>query len=504
MPDKKNNGISERPPVIVVTGHIDHGKSSLLDYIRKTNIVEKEAGGITQHISAYEVVHKNEAGVPKKITFLDTPGHEAFSGMRERGVSSADIAILVVSAEDSVKAQTIEALKTIEKEKVPLIIAINKIDKPSANPEKVKADLAEKEVYLEGFGGNVPCVLISAKTGEGIPALLDMILLVAEMEELKGNYGVPAEGVVIESHIDPKRGISATLLIKNGTLRSGDVVVAEDAIAPARIIEDFLGRSIKETAFSSPVAITGFSKLPRSGAPFKTHGTKKEAEEAVMKFIEETEKMKQAPGEEIAALEGTVLVPLIIKTDVLGTLEAIEKEVSKIKKEGVILKIIGGAGAISESDVKMAGSMNGSILAGFNVKTEKAAADLADRMEIKINHFDVIYKIAEWLEKELEERRPKVAVDEVTGKAKILRCFSRVKDKQVIGGRVLEGNIVLGAKVKIMRRDFEIGRGEIVELQQNKAKAREVIAGNEFGVNIESKTEIAPGDTVEAYITVTK
>ncbi|MFA5841848.1 MAG: translation initiation factor IF-2 [Candidatus Paceibacterota bacterium] len=505
MAEQKHNITVERPPVIVITGHIDHGKSSLLDYIRKTNVVAGEKGGITQHTSAYEVTHKNENGVSKKITFLDTPGHEAFSKMRARGVSAADIAILVVSAEDSVKAQTIEALKTIQADGLPFIVAINKIDKPAANIEKVKMDLAENGVYVEGFGGNTSCVPISAKTGQGVPELLDTILLVAEMEELKGAPDAPAEGFIIESNVDKQRGISATLLIKNGTLKNGMFVVAEDAVVPARLIENFMGQSVKEACFSSPVTITGWSKLPNVGARFAVYEKKKDAETAISSSKESAQSIKHKKLAEEQPAEGTIIIPLIIKADVAGTLEAIENEIGKIKKEGIAARVVQrGCGAITETDVKLASGMDGAIIIGFNVKAEKSALELASTLNVRINCFDIIYKITEWLEEEVEKQRPRVTAEETTGSAKIMRCFSKTKDKQVVGGKVTKGSILSNSNLKIMRRDFEIGRGKIVELQQSKAKAREVGEGLEFGVSIETRTEIAPGDMIEAYVDVTK
>ncbi|MEK7614442.1 MAG: translation initiation factor IF-2 [Patescibacteria group bacterium] len=522
MEEAKKNGITERPPVIVITGHIDHGKSTLLDYIRKTNIAGGEVGGITQLLSAYEVVHPStgstsspqensglapsaSSGQGKKITFLDTPGHEAFSGMRERGVLAADIAVLVVSAEDSVKAQTIEALKTIRADGIPFIVAINKIDKPSANIEKVKIDLVEQEVYLEGYGGDIPSVAISAKTGQGVPELLDMILLVAEMAELRGDKSIPASGIVIESHIDAKRGITATLVIENGTLKSGMFAVAGDAIAPTRLIEDFLGKNVKEATFSSPVTITGFNKLPEVGAKFTSYEKKKDAEAVCATSKEKLATTKENAPKKTESEEWVLTVPIIIKTDVAGSLEAIRGELSKISKEGLVSKIVqSGAGTISESDVKLASSMNNSLLVGFNVKIEKAAIDLALRLGVQINSFDIIYKLTEWLDAELEKKRPRVSVEETSGGAKILKCFSRTKDKQIVGGRVTEGTIVSGANIKIIRRDFEIGQGKILGLEQGKTKVREVQSGNEFGVSVETKMEIAPGDIIKSYIIVTK
>ena len=266
-----------RPPVVVVMGHIDHGKSTLLDYIRKTNVVDTETGGITQSISAYEVMHKDEAGVDKKITFLDTPGHEAFSKMRERGAEVADIAILVVSATEGVKPQTIEAWKTIVESGIPSIVAINKVDKPEANVEKTKQELAEQEIYLENYGGKIPFVEISAKEGTGVSNLLSLILLIAEMENFTGNTEEDASGFVIEVNLDSRRGILATLVIKNGAIKKGMTVAVENSLCSTRIIENFLGKNIDNATFSSPIRIVGFDKMPRIGATFKAFQKKGDA-----------------------------------------------------------------------------------------------------------------------------------------------------------------------------------------------------------------------------------
>ncbi len=515
MQDSRQNGITERPPVVVITGHIDHGKSTLLDYIRKANVVEGEAGGITQHISAYEVeiptpVKAGSGPRPKasgKITFLDTPGHESFSGMRERGALAADIAVLIVSAEDGVKAQTIEALKTIKNAGLPYIVAINKIDKPAANVEKTKNELAEKEVYLEGYGGDVPFVLISAKTGEGVPELLDMILLVSELKELKVDVAKEGSGIVIESHMDQKRGISGTLIVKEGTLRKGNFIVIGNSISPIRIIENFLGESIDEAAAGTPVGMAGFSSAPRAGSPFKTFENKKGAEIVAAEFKETSTlplQETQVLSEEKSKLTKTLT--LTLKADTLGTLEAIEKEVGKIKADNVILKIIQrGVGNIGETEVKLAlSSKIDSILIGFNVKIESKAKDLAEREGVEVKLFDIIYKLTEWLSEEVKKRKPKVKVEEITGKAKILRIFSRNKERQVIGGRVLEGLITTGETIRILRRDFEIGKGKIIELQAQKIKTKEVGEGKEFGLLIDSKMDAAEGDVIEAFIVVEK
>jgi len=489
-----------RPPVVVVMGHVDHGKSTLLDYVRKTNIVDKEFGGITQHISAYEVVHKRADGALQKITFLDTPGHEAFRAMRERGAAVADVAILVVSAEDGVKAQTLEALKTITESGIPYIVAINKIDKPNANIEKTKQNLAENSIFIEGYGGTVPSVQISAKKGDNIPELLEMILLLSDLAELTGDENGPAEGFVIESNLDQRKGITATVIIKNGTLNSEDCAVAGGAFVSLRMMENFLGEKIKSATFSSPVRIIGWSQLPKVGAKVGSCKNKKEAEVAAAAL--KTTGNEKTP--DFVIPEGAVVIPLIVKTDVAGIADAMVDEISKLQTDKVFLKVLSSsAGTISENDVKTALPFPGAIIIGFNVKTENSANELAMRHSIEIKPFNVIYKVTEWLNEVIKERTPKVESEEVRGKLKILKAFSQTKDKQVVGGKVIEGAIVVHDKVRIVRRENEIGRGEISELQQGKAKTREVTDG-ECGVQIEAKITIVPGDVIESIALVTK
>jgi translation initiation factor IF-2 len=486
-----------RPPVVVVMGHVDHGKSTLLDYIRKSNIVKNEAGGITQHISAYEVVVKDENDNDRLITFLDTPGHEAFSKMRARGAQAADIAILVVSAEDSVKAQTLEAYKTIIENKIPYIVAINKIDKPNANIEKTKMDLSEKEIYLEGMGGDIPFVLISAKIGTGVKELLDMIILVADLHELKGNPELNASGVIIEAKRDPKRGVSATCVIKDGTLRAGMFVATGEAIVNTRILENFLGKPIKEGTFSSPIRLSGFESMPEVGNIFQSFNTKKEAEIYISELKEKNRNNKII--EELTTTSGKI-IPIIIKTDVSGSIEAIEKEMMELNTKDITFKIIGkGVGAINESDLKMGNVNKESIIVGFNTKMDSGAIDLNEALKVKIETFDIIYKLIDWLKVLVEERRPRQETIEVIGAMKILKIFGGTKGKHVVGGKVTTGRIAQGSIVRIVRRDFEIGNGKIVELQVNKLKSKEVFEGSDCGIQVETKIDIAPGDVLEAF-----
>lgn len=491
--------IIERPPVVVIMGHIDHGKSTLLDYIRKTNIVEKEVGGITQNISAYEVIHISEKKVEKKITFIDTPGHESFSKMRERGCQIADIAVLIVSAEDGVKPQTIEAWKTIAESKIPCIVAINKIDKVNANIEKTKGELAENEIYLENYGGKIPFVLISAKIGTGIDDLLSLINIMSEMENFTGDKNENASGFVLEANLDSRRGIEATLIIKNGTLKKGMIVVIEDSFCSTNIMENFKGVAINEATFSSPVRLVGFCKIPKIGEKFKSFTNKKEAE----KYVERWKKEKNQSIHNISRQnldENKKIIPIILKADISGSIEAIEKEINKIKNNNAEFRIIQkGVGPISESDIKTISGGENILVIAFNVKIDKSAIEIAEKRGITISFFDIIYKMTEWLETEMEKRRPKIETVETTGSAKIIKFFSRTKERQIVGGKVIKGRIILDKIVKIMRRDFEIGRGKIINLEKAKTKVKEVEEGVEFGMMIESKIEIVEGDIIESF-----
>ena len=329
--NKKGNLI-ERPPIIVIMGHIDHGKSTLLDYIRKTNIVDMEVGGITQHIGAYEVIHQKE-GKSQKITFLDTPGHESFKAIRSRGARVADIGILVVSAEDAVMPQTQEAIKIFNEEKMPFIVAINKIDKPQANIEKTKQSLAKNDVYLEGYGGHISWVAISAKTGVGIPELLDLILLTAELEELKADPEADAEGVIIESHLDTRKGIVATAIITNGTLKKGGFAVCGKSFSPLRMLEDFHGQNIDSATFSSPVRIIGWDSVPEVGSQIKIFSSKPDSLQAI------SESKSEKKPEKVPEKNERAKIPIVIKADTTGSLDALLYEIEKLANEKIEAKI---------------------------------------------------------------------------------------------------------------------------------------------------------------------
>ncbi len=490
----KTNDVKTRPPIVVVMGHIDHGKSTLLDFIRQTKVVEGEAGGITQHLGAYEVIKKTKGG-DKQITFLDTPGHEAFSAIRERGAIIADLAILVVSAEEGVKAQTLEALNSILTAGKPYIVAINKIDRPNANVERTKQSLAENNILVESYGGKIPSANISAKTGEGVDDLLDLVLLVAELENLDAPTTGPAEGYILEADRDPRVGVTATLIVTSGELKTGDLVVSKNQAVKIKKLENYRGEMVKTTPPSSPAKVYGFTEIPAVGEMFKTFSDKKAAEA-------EVEKNQNTPTEIKTSNPETAIhfVPVIIKADVSGSLDALRKEVGKIAIADAAFRVVSeGLGAVSENDVKLAAGANPALIAGFNVKVEKSAADLAERHGIAINTNNVIYKLTEWLTEQLEEKRPKQMVEVAAGEAKLLKIFSQTKDKQVVGGQVVTGELKRGREVKIMRRGAEIGRGRITDLEQNKQKTGTVTEGQQFGTVVESKWTLAPGDTLQTF-----
>lgn len=496
----------KRAPIVAVMGHIDHGKSTLLDYIRKEKVTETEAGGITQHVSAYEVITQNEKGEEETITFIDTPGHEAFSAARARGATVADIAILVVAADDGVNTQTLEALEALKETSTPFVVAITKIDKDSANVEVAKSSLVENGVYIEGYGGDISYAEVSSKTGAGVDELLETILLVAEIEELTGDPSVLAEGIVLESSIDPQKGTSATLLIKNGTLNKSTFVVSEDTFSPVRILENFQGEPLMEATFSQPVKLIGFNKLPNAGAPFITVAKKKEAEKIVSEFSQELPKEPKKTTEEIlkkmTATE-KALVPILIKTDAVGSQDGVIHEIKKLgeKYENVDIEIIStGVGDISENDIRLASGSEDTIIVGFHVGLATRVPELAERNNTTLETFNIIYKMSEWIESEVEKRKPRVEIEESIAKAKIKRVFSNTKNAYVAGGKVQEGTLEAKAQVKIFRRDAEIGRGKVLELQQGKVRADKVEEGLEFGIRIETKTEVNSGDTIEVFV----
>jgi len=487
----------ERPPIVAVLGHVDHGKSTLLDFIRKSNVVAGEAGGITQHVAAYEVVHK-----AKRITFIDTPGHAAFSAIRSRGASVADIAILVVAADDGVKAQTLEALKSIRDAGTPFIVAINKIDKPNANIERTQATLAEQGVYLEKLGGDVPWSAVSAKNGTGVEELLDLILLVAEVEEFSGDPTRAARGYVLEAHRDQKRGLAATLVITEGTLRSGMAVLAGRGIAPVRIMEDHTGATLKEASFSTPVTLVGFDEMPEAGAEFSSFKNKREAELGRPAAARASQTRTETSDDET----GPFMMPLIIRADVSGSLEAISHELAVLGDEHKRIQIVQtGIGNISENDVNtaLAGAVPATVI-GFNVTVDPIAEALARERGVRIELFTVIYKLSERAQEILDQTAPKRLVEEIVGRAKVLKHFSSRKDEQVVGAKVLTGYLARKSHVRVMRREANLGAGKIKNIQSNKQDVERIESDREFGAQIEVPFDIMPGDTLECIVQAMK
>lgn len=481
----------KRPPVIAVMGHIDHGKSSLLDYIRKSNVVAAEAGGITQHVAAYVAEH---AG--RQVTFLDTPGHEAFKSLRARGAQAADIAILVVAADEGVMPQTLDALAAIKEAKIPFVVAITKIDKNNADIERAKTSLLEHEVFLEGLGGEIPYALISSKSGQGVPELLDLVLLAADLAELTADPTLNAAGFVLESSQDPKRGVSATLIIKDGTLKTGMYVVAGDAFAPVRFIENFLGVRVESVGPSEPALVAGFSKLPPAGTPFIIAEKKKDAEMRAKEAERKTPEMRAETADGISEL------PLVIKADVAGSVEAILHELKKLAHDRTAIKIIStGVGAVSESDVKTALAAGGVVIA-FHVGVDQAARDLADRDHVSVHTFAIIYELSEKVASLLAERAPKVETEKELGRATVLKTFSSGSRKQVLGARYVSGIITLRDRVRVMRRGTLITSGSVTNLQLARSDVKEVKVDGDFGMEIEAKEDTAPGDEIIAFTVI--
>ncbi|MEK7151327.1 MAG: translation initiation factor IF-2 [Patescibacteria group bacterium] len=490
-----------RPPIVVVLGHVDHGKTSILDKIRQTKVAEGESGGITQHIGAYQAEHNG-----KKITFLDTPGHEAFTAIRSRGAKVADIAILVVAAEEGVKPQTKEAIKIIKEADMPFVVAINKIDKEGANPAKVRQELAEQEVQVEDYGGSVPVVELSAKNGDGINELIDMILLLAEMEELSSPVSGPAKGVVIESHMDSRRGLIATLIIHEGELKIGDWVSAGSALGRVKSIENFLGKPIVVATASQPCVMLGWENSPSVGQEFQVLATKEAAqilatEQSLIKpislFIKEVSTEGQKTNKKIANI--------IIKADVQSSLEAIDNALKTIYSEEVEYRVINyGIGTIGDNDIKNARATGASVL-GFHVDIDPSVRQLIDRERIKVNSFDIIYELIEAIRLMMSDLLDPEIKRIPLGKFKILAVFKNSGKSQIIGGKVMQGKITRGANVDATRNSTIFITGKVGQLQHNKVDTAEVKEGLEAGIRFDCSVQPLPqqlireGDILEVY-----
>ncbi|NCB91689.1 MAG: translation initiation factor IF-2, partial [Clostridia bacterium] len=504
--EEDETALVARPPVVCVMGHVDHGKTSLLDAIRKTNVTDREAGGITQHIGAYVVSIKGQ-----KITFLDTPGHEAFTAMRMRGANATDIAVLVVAADDGVMPQTIEAINHAKAAGVEIIVAINKIDKPSANVERVKQELSEYQLIPEDWGGSTIFVPVSAKSHTGIEELLEMILLTAEVGELKANPKRNARGLVIEAQLDKGKGPVATILVQKGTLHVGDFIAAGACSGKVRAMMDDKGRRVKEAGPSTPVEILGLSDVPNAGEVLVATENDKDAKNFAATFISENKnrllddtKAKMSLDDLFTQIqEGNLKeLDIIVKADVQGSVEAVKQSLTKLSNEEVVVKIIhGGVGAINESDVALASASN-AIIIGFNVRPDATAKNVAEQEGVDLRLYRVIYQAIEDVEAAMKGMLDPVFEEKVIGHAEIRQIFKASGIGNIAGGYVLDGMFQRGCTVRISREGKQIFEGPLASLKRFKDDVKEVKAGYECGLVFEGYSEIQELDQVEAYIMV--
>ena len=498
--EDKEEDLVERPPVVTIMGHVDHGKTTLLDYIRESNVAGGEAGGITQEIGAYQVECKG-----KKITFIDTPGHAAFTEMRARGASVTDIVIIIVAADDGVMPQTKEAIDHAKAAKVPIIVCINKIDKLEANVDRVMTGLVEAGLTPEEWGGDTIVTKISAKTGEGVDELLENILLIAEMSELKANPNRYATGAVLESKMDKHVGAVATLLIQNGTLRLGDPIVVGTAFGKVRTLKDDLGRNITTAPPSMPVEITGLSSVPSAGDKFMAFETEKQAKQiASDRALREKEADTNRTGMSLEELfgrinEGLKEINVVLKADTNGSLEAVRSSLDKIDVEGVKINIIRGAvGGITESDIVLAGASN-AIVIGFNVRGSNKVQDMAKEYGIEIRTYDIIYKVVEDMEKAMKGMLEPIYEEKVTGTAEIRQLFKFSKVGMIAGCHVTSGIIKNNDKARVIRDGIVIYNGSIKSLQHEKDQVKEISKDHDCGLTLDNFQDYKEGDTIEVY-----
>ena len=504
--EENEDDMVSRPPVVCVMGHVDHGKTSLLDAIRNTSVTRGEAGGITQHIGAYVVECSGQ-----KITFLDTPGHEAFTAMRMRGANATDIAVLVVAADDGVMPQTVEAISHAKAAGVEIIVAINKIDKPSANVERVKQELSEYELIPEDWGGSTIFVPVSAHTGEGIDSLLEMILLSAEVCELKANPNRAARGLVIEAQLDKGKGPVATILVQKGTLHVGDFIAAGACSGKVRAMMDDKGRRVKEAGPSTPVEILGLGDVPNAGEILMSFPSDKEAKNFAGAFVSENKNrlLEETKGklsldnlfDQIQASDLKEL-PLIVKADVQGSVEAVKQSLTKLSNEEVVVRVIhGGVGAVNESDVSLAATSN-AIIIGFNVRPDAMAKQLADQEGVDLRLYRVIYQAIEDVEAAMKGMLDPIYEEKVIGHAEVRQLFKASGVGTIAGSYVLDGNFQRNCKVRITREGEQIFEGELASLKRFKDDVKEVKAGYECGLVFDGFNDVKEEDRVEAYIMV--
>lgn len=502
IPEDDEKDLKPRPPVVTVMGHVDHGKTSLLDAIRKTKVTEREAGGITQHIGASEVQING-----KKIVFLDTPGHEAFTAMRARGAKVTDIAVLVVAADDGVMPQTIEAINHAKAANVPIIVAVNKIDKPTANPDRVKQELADHGLLIEEWGGDVISVAVSAKHGTNIDELLEMILLVAEMEELKANPNRKAVGTVVEAQLDKGRGPVATVLVQNGTLKIGDPVVIGTAYGRVRAMINDKGKNVKSAGPSTPVEITGLSDVPEAGDQLVVVADDKQARTIATNRINRIKEEQLLTTQKVSldALFSQVQtgaikeLNVIVKADAQGSVEAVKQSLTKLSTDKVVIKPIhGGVGAITETDVTLASASN-AIIIGFNVRPTSSASSLAEKEKVDVRTYRVIYNALEDIEAAMKGMLDPEYREVQLGKAEVRNTFKVPGLGLVAGCYVLEGKIVRNGKLRLVREGIVIHEGAIGSLKRFKDDVREVAAGYECGIGIEGFGDVKERDIIEVY-----
>jgi len=498
----KGKKLEARAPIVTVMGHVDHGKTTLLDYIRKTKITEREAGGITQHIGASTLEYEG-----KKIVFLDTPGHEAFTAMRARGAQATDIVILVVAADDGVMPQTVEALNHAKASGVPIVVAVNKIDKPDARPDRVRQQLADHGLIPEEWGGDTIFVDISAKSGEGIDQLLEMVLLVADMCELKADPTIEPEGVVIEAELDKGKGPVATVIVQQGTLRRGDILLTETAWGRVRAMIDDLGKQVDEAGPSKAVEILGFDRVPQPGEIFRTISSEKEARQAIDDRVQEQKKAEAEPSRRITLedLYGkmqkgeTPSLKVVIKCDVQGSLEALKSSMQKLETDEVQINFIHeDVGRISESDVMLA-SASEAIIIGFNVRPDSNAKKMAEAEGVQIRLYRVIYDVIDDVRSALEGMLTPTIKENVIGQAEVRAVFKVPKAGKIAGCFVQEGQIKRNAKVRLIRDGVVIWDGSLDALKRFKDDVREVKAGYECGMNLANFQDVREGDILEAY-----
>ncbi|MEZ0394834.1 MAG: translation initiation factor IF-2 [Anaerolineales bacterium] len=494
--------LTPRPPVVTILGHVDHGKTSLLDAIRNANVAAGEAGGITQHIGAYQVEHKG-----RQITFLDTPGHAAFTAMRARGAQGADIVVLVVAADDGVMPQTKEAIAHAKAARVPIIVALNKIDKPNANPDNVKKQLGENGLVPDEWGGNTMVIPVSAKQKQGIEDLLEAILLVADNSDIRANPRGAVIGTVIEAQLDRSKGPVATLLVQNGTLETGDIVVAGTTFGRLRAMFDFRGRKVQKAGPSVPVSVMGLNDLPSAGDLFQVVESEREARQIILERQENAKKevvaQKKASLEELFArfqAGQAKELNLIIKADVQGSLEPIISEVNNLSKGEININILyAETGNVSENDVMLA-SASQAIIVGFNVQAEVAARRLAEAEGVSIRLYDIIYRLTEDIEKALKGMLTPEFTEKVIGKAAVLQVFTLSRGARIAGCKVTEGEVRRNSKVRLLRGKDVIYEGEVASLRHEKEDVREMRAGFECGIGLKNFNDIQVGDVIECYL----